>query len=593
MIDDTTSHQIKQGADDPNQSSFDINRRKLVSLASLGVAGMLFSRNCFGQQQVIKANSITISTKEYMVVKKQKPVNPVYKQSEKSKPSQVDMRRSKAEELKWIKLENELKEVGILSDDKLAVEFKNINYGFSFYQDDMDDQFIESHVEPLIDQAADLLDRCLKDRSTYDDLCSKLLYVLVEVEEFRKLDQIHLDEQKAGIYETPYNVSLAQYEAERHYQASLKAVQQSLSTTFETTLDNNTVNEVRNAMLCNAWLSGLPSFYQGTGQFTYLTPSFNNVKKQVDKHYLDNAKLITKYNLALQRTDYELNKLSNEANLSLSEKRLFGLKKQADWEREKVRFQQRRTVVARDLQDFKAKAALDADGALNYAKRIIPLKQRFARDFRDALARIQVVEKGLKKLYGYDFPYPKDETAIDYYDQCLMWTRHVIQWVLKFSRNEQNTVIPISLKQIIAPAQFNEMIKSGEIKFDLIENHFPGMCNIRLRGLSLHSKEHRDSENRLWKIIITPPKESRILHFLTGKSAELSQAFVEPCFFGRVFERHLNKAPDIIGITSLYNVSPLGKWKINVLGAIPSQNSEKLEDIIIDFQLAFRWNRTV
>src|SRR5262245_25250460 len=48
--------------------------------------------------------------------------------------------------------------------------YTRIETGFKFSGDPLDSDFLELHVEPLLDQAADLLDRGVRDRAAYDDI---------------------------------------------------------------------------------------------------------------------------------------------------------------------------------------------------------------------------------------------------------------------------------------------------------------------------------------------------------------------------------------------------------------------------------------
>jgi hypothetical protein len=584
-----SSANVESESNDLNQF---FDRRKIISLAGLSVAGLLFSRKTFGQTRTNKV--ISPSYQKYIPIKL--PDNEINVNDNQPNPKPVNMKRSPAAEAEWVRLENELQKIGISYnnqiDAKLDKHFTSIHDGFQFQAQPLDEEFVETHVEPLVDQAADLLDRCLRDRAAWDESSSKLFTLLQEIREFRSLDKIHIEEERAGIYQTPFDVSRASYEAERDYLSGLKAVRKSLDYTFQEIISEKRMDSVHNAVTANAWLGGLPAYKTKDDQaFTYLSYKLSTAATAKEAHtlYHETSHIISRYNLDLQRYNYENQLYNINAQIALSEKRFAGLAAQVTWESSNVEFQKRRTIISRDINDFKAKAVLDPNGVLNYVKRLRPLKQRFDRDFRDALARMKVIEKGLKSIYGYDFPCPKDEGAVDYYDQCLLWTRHVIQWVLKFSRNEQNTILPISLKQVLTQAQFDSVKESGSFSFELLEAHFPTMVNIRLRGLSIYVEENKEVDNRVWKVKVSPPAIGTITHYLTKRKTNFDQSFLDPCFLGRVCRRQPGKTADIVGITSLYNASPIGKWKLDLLGAIPLQEPKGIDDIIIDFQLAFRW----
>ena len=188
-----------------------------------------------------------------------------------------------------------------------------------------------------------------------------------------------------------------------------------------------------------------------------------------------------------------------------------------------------------------------------------------------------------------DFPLPNNETSIDFYDNCLIWTRSVVEWILKFTRKELNTIYPISLREILGGDTYKDMRKSGIWQFEIIENHLPEMCNLRLRGVSMCVKVDSEIKERFWQFQTRIPTSTKIRHYLTKKSVNLDQNFVEPVILGRVAERNILKIPDVVGMTSLYNGSPLGIWQTKVLGSLPDKSFEKIQDIQIDLHLAYRW----
>jgi hypothetical protein len=76
------------------------------------------------------------------------------------------------------------------------------SFVFEHVESDSDYRYL--HVEPLLDQAAAILDRCIVDRSQRDLYAVEAFKNRVELEQFFKLEDIHDAEIAAGIYTLPF-----------------------------------------------------------------------------------------------------------------------------------------------------------------------------------------------------------------------------------------------------------------------------------------------------------------------------------------------------------------------------------------------------
>ena len=56
---------------------------------------------------------------------------------------------------------------------------------------------------------------------------------------------------------------------------------------------------------------------------------------------------------------------------------------------------------------------------------------------------------GLVKVYGYTTPLPGDPTDLEYFDDCVLWTRQAIDWLVRFSRREQFMILPVSVRNVV------------------------------------------------------------------------------------------------------------------------------------------------
>ena len=80
-----------------------------------------------------------------------------------------------------------------------------------------------------------------------------------------------------------------------------------------------------------------------------------------------------------------------------------------------------------------------------------------------------------------------------------------------------------------------------------------------------------------------------------GSTTIIDQSRVPECVLARVTGRESQRAPDVVGVSSLFNAAPIGKgnWRVKILGALPANDNTSdltsdLEDLHIDLHLAFR-----
>lgn len=79
-------------------------------------------------------------------------------------------------------------------------------------------------------------------------------------------------------------------------------------------------------------------------------------------------------------------------------------------------------------------------------------------------------------------------------------------------------------------------------------------------------------------------------HYVAKTFKEYDQSFFDPILLMRVGEKDSKQAQDVGGTTSLFNASILGSWQIEYLGLLGDEANNKIEDIILELFIAFRWN---
>jgi hypothetical protein len=473
-------------------------------------------------------------------------------------------------------------------------EEMQILHGFDFSPIQRDCSFLYLHIEPLIDQAADLLDRCLKERSNWDDSAAKMFNQLLELNEYADLDAIHRVEEREGIYDVPFKRSYAEANSEYFNNYFNEWLSQYVDTTISGYWTNAKINEVSGAAQLAGWLSGCVPYYFRSQSFDqYGQATWNGVTKDIKDHAHDSATIQAFHSLFSQFRSVLQQKWQFYSFQHSSGRRLPGLEAQYDWDFKNSSFQRWRTATARRYQDYKLRAATTADGILNYGKRLRGMRDRFHLDFRDAIARLQVLYRGLKEVYGYDVALPVNNDPVNYLDDCVLWVRSAIQALICFARREQGMALPISVRSACGERAWCAGLRTGRWKFKLDPTVFPSMAHVRLRGISATVAAQPCSRARVWRIKATPPPSARIFH-LDNQVVTLDQSMLSPVLMGRAQDRNSNRDPDIVGASSLHNASPIGEWTVEVLGAVPhigrhpGQLGAQLHDICIDLQIAYR-----
>lgn len=486
--------------------------------------------------------------------------------------------------------------VGRLSNFGLRIE-EGFNF-VQFFNEVNEDVFSPLHIEPLIDQAADLLDRGINDREKWDELASKMFLLAMELHEFAELDDIHQREEQKGIYDVQRLQSNSELAViKQNLVSNLDLQQQNIDYTnilYSETRKKDYKSDVFNLLELSEkvpqieWVNPNPNGgnpYQRVKLWDRPEWSSTNSKLYSER--------ISQYSLAQSESALNLQLKALVSEKPIIEERKEGITAKADWDAANSDFMKERTKVARKYEDIKAKAATQMDGLLNYGKRLDSLKERFHQDFRYALERLSVIQLGLQNVYGFTEHLSEHNNSINFYDDCLLWTRKAINFLVKFSRTEQNIVLPISLKSILTDKEWQKGLIKGYWEIDLAKKEkkeflFAEMSHVRLRGLSAFVISS-DFENKLWQLNVQAPKFGTFYHNSGETVEDFDQTNVPPCKLGRVSDRNTQREPDIVGMSALFNASPIGSWNVQILRSIPITKSyAEITDIHLDLHLAFR-----
>jgi hypothetical protein len=219
------------------------------------------------------------------------------------------------------------------------------------------------------------------------------------------------------------------------------------------------------------------------------------------------------------------------------------------------------------------------------------VKLRFTANIRKAWARMLSISDSIKIVYGFEQALPRVEEPLVFLDKAWAWVQGAIDYVGKFNRFDQNMVMQVSVFNAInSQAKWNEGQSKGQWTFNITEGAFGNRKNLRLRGVSVNLvKDDIVGEMRgAWSGTVTAPTETRYVN-TDGKSNSYKNIQIKPLQYGRALEWNPIRPPDVIGITSLHNASPLGEWQLSI-SAKSTLNAERelIGDILMDFHIASR-----
>jgi hypothetical protein len=481
--------------------------------------------------------------------------------------------------------------------------------------DDMTVRYFPQHIESLLNQAADLLDRCVMAQLEWSDRAAKAAAISLEILDYIETDKIHQDEIAAGIYTVPFKQSFAEWKA---YNASENALT-SISTQLEWGSKNLwNIDQLQSQVFDSsrvAYLSGLAP-YQTTPPlgpqqtYDYSLTWQRNVHVATQDTVANHFKWAT-VNQAEHAFRSEWNQVliqqkNNAGDLKAATQRASGWGSRANWDQKDIDFRRRRTEAAKKLADLKVRMVTEPGGALNYADLMMAIQRRYERDFLDALGRIAVAAAGLHRLFDYTIPFPaslhnllnkdhqdvlaKNKVSIatvatqnSALEEAVLWTRNAISWMISFAQLDQTYTRVFSIRKLVGGG-WNQGLSNGEWNFKIDESILDE-CHARIRSISLFII---GQSSGLWSAQIKVPGSTNVRTMDGRLGPEFEQA-LPLCRLGRVTHRDPTMTADIGGSSSLHNASPMGEWQLH-LGPTSTEDEplSTITDIHLDLELTAR-----
>jgi hypothetical protein len=488
-----------------------------------------------------------------------------------------------------------------MNSQKLLAQFRPLDQWFSYSPTSSGFAFNHFQVEALLSTAAQYLELSLRDINVYQEKAALAANIGLEMLHFARLDAVHRAEEASGYYDVMKEAAEADRVSETLSMITSSNAEQNINEFIQSYYTLDKINQQLVASQLVSWLGPLPHFDEPMAGAELMFSGESITPKTASEHFKDSAfdqSLLTllagQLQLGIQADQHQLQKLSSEAKLQARYTK-------EKWEKADVGFKKARTKIARNLAKIKLEAATELNGPLNFVAQLGPIRERVIRNFSDAIARIICAKRGLDELYGFPIDFPSElqklvsqinsslkpeEDQFGVFDAALIWVRNAQAWLDAIYQHEQSYVYTISLRATVGEQLWRVGLSKSEWGFELSKFDFPEQNCVRLKGVSC-CIDGGVSYKDIWLARLTIPQHANHTT-LDGREVKLSQTHIKSFRVGRIQSRNDMREPDIVGVVSLHNGSPIGNWTIALSKKGRSgADSKSIDDLYIDLHIGF------
>ena len=484
-------------------------------------------------------------------------------------------------------------DLGVFSDPDLSNGFRRRIQQFRFW-----------HVEPLLNQAADLLDRCIRERTAYFELRAKWMDLKLDMVEFSMLQAVHDDEVAAGWYTLPSEQSLPE---ERATAVTLRRNQQAASELDQTIAEYADVaaigNEAGLIAKASSWNTYQRHHTEGLDKGSLKVDANADTETGGAERKVDFLKRLSAAQSARGASATRISAVAQQLLMKgaseASAEQLDGRRFKAEWDLLDIAFRRRRSEAAIYVNELKRSATLPG-GPFDYVTQLRQIRDRIRRDWSDAFARLTVARVGLEQLLHISvpgFPAPDRNDSGDAIDTSIHWVRSAIRELQAFSQTDQHYVWTFSVRSRVGESAWRTAIDGSAggafgVEFRINATDFPDQRLVRLRGLSasIGSKS-----SALGKVVVRIPRRAASWDVSVNPSDDeataIDQSQAPPIRQSRVRAFHDNRAEDVVGASAVLNLSPISDprfggeadWRITLE---PTDVPDGIDDLWISLYLA-------
>lgn len=401
--------------------------------------------------------------------------------------------------------------------------------------------------EVLLNQSAELLDRCMADRVRYDALRDRLTTLIIELNGIESSNTIRAEELaedgEASLYRSRLLQADWQGDAAEAMQAAseverLKSSEQLSSPEWnidQITEQHRVLEQARGVDLyfrSHSERLGEQTPRSGPTGYTYINKQglAANAPAIADptNPIIQGPTFVARRASDLARAEIVRQRKALEVRLAVAEKQMSAHLCTTAGSREA----QREIAIAQELSKKRLNAeiynaslrrdALTNPGAAhNFTEEMAAIRLRFLRDFYDVYARLAAAAIGLKNVYGFDeeLPVSNDPNGElwSFLDLVVNWHRTASSFLVRFNQRDQVMIHTVSVR-------LTGKLKEGgpQERKQYVVNVNPAwkteLFYPRLRGVALHvlSKTGIAAARGVFSGRVRPPQEGWTQFFSTG-----------------------------------------------------------------------------
>lgn len=455
--------------------------------------------------------------------------------------------------------------------------------------------FRKQDVEPLLEQANALLDRALADRALFQQAGEKFATFTLDVKRTLETVLIRQAEEADKNYETPYDVSKSDYQAQSSLLDSLNDLIKKRKNALEALSLRGMIESARTGILQE--IADTPPTGQASTQVGPFTISGQvgdgqsivqnypaDTKQQVSRQMAEDS---AAFDNQVRLDDMNNQIATLQAQVDSLTESIKGAKAQVDWDDKNQKHLADRAELEETLLKLKMQMAT-VDYLLDFRQQMKSIGPRFRQTLIDAYTRLMTIEKGMQLVYNRLDPQglPTKLSSLSDMDDIVAWGRRTGTWLATLMRRSQNYVLPISVK-MASEAKLKGSWKSGQSKrewvFTVPQTIFDRQCFVRLRGLA--GWAFGSNQNLLWTLNLQLPTNAATWLYEGGKVSTGPQDPIR-CRISRVTARSDRAFPDVVGLVACYNATPIGDWTVSVSNALDTNSTDVPDDIQLDLYLS-------
>jgi hypothetical protein len=435
-------------------------------------------------------------------------------------------------------------------------------------------------VEALLQQAGGLVDRVASEEATYRQLRVDQTNLRLDLKEFLALQAINDDEVAAGLFNLGF------------WEASTTAASDQAQKTAQTALIAWVQSREEDQRRYSAWSTENAQLPLATGWEGKLSKHTLKLFDGYTPAQVPSGSSVTDGNIVGGNLSYLLSGYSLDysqeqirSQIAPIDARASFIQSRLAYAQADVGFKQRRRNAAHGKLAAKLDATLAPNGPLNYAARLEAIEDRAATSLREAHIRMRVASRGIPLVYGIDVPQvpllPAGEGDFpppDIFERTIEWIREVGLLLQDIYNRDQDIVFGIWLKDLLGHQAFEEGKEKGAWSFDFPSGYFRDFGLLRLRALSANSQCR---SGRHYGLVITPPSDTHMIYGPAWSEIARRQR-VDRLWISRIFPEDYRRGPDLFGLRTLSNASPLGTWHVT---AAPGSDFHGLDDLLLSFNL--------